>query len=158
MNPHFPVYLSLGSNIEPRQNLIKAVALLREEMEIVAIATVWETPAVGTAGPNFLNTALAARTSLQPETLKTTILRPIETRLGRVRSADKFAPRPIDLDIVLFDSHVVEPRIWKLAYLALPLAELIPDLLQPETGKTLEEVARELCRTTPAIPHPEIQL
>jgi len=158
MKPLLPVYISLGSNIEPERNLVRAVEQLRSQMEIQGIATVWETPADGTSGPNFLNTALAAQTPHHPEELKDRVLRPIEVRLGRVRSADKYAPRTIDLDIVLYDRHLIEPRLWSLAYLALPMAELLPDLLQPETGKTLAEVAAELCKTNLAIPHHEISL
>ncbi len=150
------VYLSLGSNIDPVENLRRAVELMRQTMPIQAITNTWETPPVGTSGDNYYNAAILALSVLTPTALKEQVLRPIEAKLGRVRTSDKYAPRPIDLDIILFDDELVDERLWTFAYLAIPLAEILPTLLNPETGLTLRQTADAMLRSQEAVPHPEV--
>ena len=78
------------------------------------------------------------------------MIRPIEDRLGRIRTADRYAPRPIDIDISLFGELVLvdkecdlvlpAPDILVHAHVALPLAELSPQAIHPETGDTLQKI------------------
>jgi 2-amino-4-hydroxy-6-hydroxymethyldihydropteridine diphosphokinase len=150
------IYLILGSNIDPVENTRRAIRLLSERVQVLAMSTCWETPPVGTDGPNFINAAVCIQTDFEPEELKTKVLRAIELELGRVRSADKFAPRPIDLDIVIWDGQVIESQLWTLAYLALPFSELLPELLHPVSQKHLAEVAAELHLAGNARPLPGI--
>ena len=82
----------------------------------------WETPPVGSRGSNFLNAALLIRTTLTSGLLKSLVLRPIEIQMGRVRTANKNAPRPIDLDILV--RKVDFPR----AYPALIGAGYTPEI------------------------------
>lgn len=149
-------YLVLGSNISPEENILRAISLLKACVPVQAVSTTWETPPVGTTGLNFFNTAVHLTTHLACEQLKTRILRPIEFQLGRVRTEDKSAPRPIDLDVILFDGEVLDSRLWSQAYLAVPLAELLPDLRHAETGKSLARLARDFISKGDVIPHPEI--
>ncbi len=137
-------YLCLGSNIDPTTHLQKAVELLREQTQVTALSSCWETTAVGSDGPDFLNMAVALWTPLTAETLKTKVLAAIESQLGRVRSDDKNAPRTIDLDIIIFDQQVLDPALWRQVYLALPFSELLPELRHPESGQSLREVAQTL--------------
>ena len=85
------VCLLLGSNIQPERNLPLAVRELGEQLTILRASSVWESPAVGSRGPNFLNAALLCQTGLAAEALKWQVLRPLEARLGRVRNQDKNA-------------------------------------------------------------------
>lgn len=156
--PPHRAYLSLGSNIAPRENLPRAVALLRESLPVQATSRVWETLAVGSAGPNFLNAAVLVYTDLAPEELKDRVLRPIEAHLGRVRVADKNAPRPIDLDIVIYDARVLDSELWRHAHLAVPLAELFPTIRHPKTGERLVDIARRLAESVWLEPRPEVAL
>jgi 2-amino-4-hydroxy-6-hydroxymethyldihydropteridine diphosphokinase len=149
------VYLIMGSNINPLENTRRALALLSESVDVQAVSTCWETPPVGTGGPYFINTAIRIQTDLDREALKADVLRTIERELGRVRTADKYAPRPIDLDIVIFDDRVIDPELWSLAYLALPFAELLPELIQPETGQHLSQIASKLNSNGTARPLPD---
>lgn len=135
----------LGSNIRPEHNMPLAVDLLQRELKVLRTSSVWETTAVGSAGPNFLNTALLVSTSFDPQTLKERILRPLEAHLGRVRTQDKNAPRTIDIDIVIFDGRVLDSTLWSYAYRAIPVAEISPDALS-ETGENIKEVALRLAR------------
>ena len=137
------VCLLLGSNIQPERNLPLAVAQLAELLTILRASSVWESPAVGARGPNFLNAALLCQTPLGAEALKWQVLRPLEARLGRVRNKDKNAPRPIDFDIITLDGQLYEPLVWQYSFRAVPVAELLPEL-RSVTGERLAEAARRL--------------
>lgn len=137
-------YLNLGSNIQPEVNLPRAVKMLSEYGEIQKVSNVWESEAVGTQGPNYLNVCLSIRSSFAQTDLKENVIQRIETQLGRIRTADKFAPRSIDIDIVLFDDQWVSASGWELAYVMVPLAELYPEFRNPQTGETALEKATRL--------------
>jgi 2-amino-4-hydroxy-6-hydroxymethyldihydropteridine diphosphokinase len=137
-------YLSLGSNIEAESNLPKAVQALREVGKIISVSSVWESESFGFTGPNFLNACVLFLTPLQPVELKEQIIRPIETKMGRVRSAEKNAPRTIDIDIVLYDEQPLNVDFWGYAFVAVPLAELIPDFQHPLRREKMSRVAAQL--------------
>ena len=147
-----PAYLLLGSNIRPEVNLPQALTLLRAQVPVFAVSTVWETPPVGTEGPSFYNAAVGILTDLPPEALKRRLLRPIEAQLGRVRTGDKFAPRPIDIDLVVYASEVLDPEVWRYAHIAIPLSEILPGLRHPQSGETLARVAARLAQKTDCRP------
>ncbi len=149
------VCLLLGSNIQPERNLPlavrelpTAVQQLGEQMTILRASSVWESPAVGSSGPNFLNAALLCQTSLAPEPLKWQVLRPLEARMGRVRNRDKNAPRPIDFDIITVDGRLHDPILWQYSFRAVPVAELLPNLTS-ENGERLSDAARRLAVELP---------
>lgn len=150
--PPHSVVIALGSNIEPRENLPRALEKLRRRLTITAVSRVYETAPVGADGvPVFLNAAVRTATHRSPTDLKWQVLRPIETELGRVRTGDKNAPRTVDLDLVLYGSLVLrdpeqgltlpDPDLVTCAHLALPAADVAGELRHPETGKTLAEIA-----------------
>ena len=141
--------LLLGSNIEPERHISLAVQRLQALLIVERVSHAWETPAVGSEGPNFLNAALLVRTDLAPQELKELVLRPLEKDLGRMRSADKYAPRTIDIDIILWDDQVLDEMIWHLAHVAVPAEEIWPLPLPGPGGETLVQVAARLERTTP---------
>ena len=143
----------MGSNIEPESHLVAAVELLAQRVPVRAVSSVFETmPAGGSSGPIFLNAAVEIRYDEDPRSLKYEILRPLEGELERIRSADRNAPRTIDLDISLFGSRVVEqpglqipdPEIVSRAHVAVPLADLAPEFVHPVEGLTLAEIASGL--------------
>lgn len=147
------VLISLGSNIEPERNLPEAVRRLARHCRLLAVSRVYETEPVGkTDQANFLNAAVQLATYRTPAALKEEVLLEIEKELGRVRTADKNAPRTIDLDISLFGDHVLElagrhipdPDILEFSHVARPLADLAPEFRHPETGQTLAEIAENL--------------
>lgn len=145
-------YLSLGGNIEPAANMRAAFHLLAEQTDLVAVSTVWETRPLGPSKqPNYLNCAAIVDTPLSAVHLRESVLRGIEAQLGRVRQADKFAPRPMDIDIMFFNEdiltlgqrHIPDAEVLERAFVAIPLAELAPDYVHPETGQTLREIAAQ---------------
>ncbi len=143
------VYLLLGANISPALHMRAALYLLRNYVEIKAISPVWETPAVGSNGPNFLNLAVHITTFFTPEELKIHVLRKIESKLGRTRTEDKNAPRPMDMDILIYDNQSLEPDIWLQAHIACPLSGLLPDLVDPKSGIKMSQLALTCQQTTP---------
>jgi 2-amino-4-hydroxy-6-hydroxymethyldihydropteridine diphosphokinase len=147
-----PILITLGSNIDPAVNLARAIALLAGRLAVRAVSPVYETaPAAGASGPAFLNAAVLVDTDLPPAALKFEVLRAIEADLGRVRVADKNAPRTIDLDLALYGDRVIDdpagglvipdPDILRWLHVALPLADLAPDFVHPVDGRTLGEIA-----------------
>lgn len=141
------VCLLLGSNIEPSSNMKKALELLRRDMNLLQVSSVWKTKAIGSPGPDFLNTAVLAKTKLNADTLKNKVLRPLENTLGRVREKDKNAPRTIDIDIILYDGLVLDQGLFSQAHIAVPMAEIAPFTLSPE-GVLLRDIAKNLTKET----------
>ncbi len=136
--------LLLGSNIEPVKNMQQALALIAQYVTLVAQSHFWETEAVGSNGPNFLNIALKITTELDQTQLKTDVIQTIEDQLGRVRSHDKYAPRTMDIDIIVFNDKILDENLWSKAFIALPVAELMPDLYYPQEGSSLSIIAEIL--------------
>jgi len=145
-NKHI-AFVGLGSNIQPETYLPRAVTALRQQVTILCVSSAWHAPPLGTAGPDFLNAVVKIETEHVADELKQDVLRPIEASLGRKRLADKNAPRTIDLDILIFDDEIADPHIWDFAYLAVPLAECHPELADPSTNQTINQVSAELQNT-----------
>jgi 2-amino-4-hydroxy-6-hydroxymethyldihydropteridine diphosphokinase len=134
----------LGSNINPEKNITKAIDLLMKECKLLKSSQLWETEAIGSDGPDFLNTAIVIDTPLSENELKYQVLRKAEKDLGRIRTEDTYAPRTIDLDIIIFDGQVVDQDLWERSFIASPISDLYPDLQHSTNKKALLQVAREL--------------
>ena len=144
MNEPHRIYLSLGSNIEPAPHLRQAIELLRRHGEDLTTSSVWETNAVGVTGSNFLNVCVRLTTPLPLAEIKEKIIRPIESALGRIRTEAKDAPRPIDIDLVLYDQQPVRMEYWQHAFMVVPLAELLPEFEHPTLNEKLAQVAEHM--------------
>jgi 2-amino-4-hydroxy-6-hydroxymethyldihydropteridine diphosphokinase len=172
------VVLLLGSNIDKERNLPAAVRLLTEAVAVVSVSPVYETGPVGLESqPNFFNAATIIQTDESAVELKDGLIREIEFKLHRTRTADRNAPRTIDLDIVLYDDavfdytpadgrtrHIPEPELSRFVHCALPVADLLPTMSHPETGEPLRRIADRLLRESDAErgktiwPRPDIDL
>jgi 2-amino-4-hydroxy-6-hydroxymethyldihydropteridine diphosphokinase len=146
MNESHLAYLNLGSNIQPETNLLKAVELLNAFGDVIQHSQVWESEPVGTTGNNYLNICIQFRTHLDAMSLKEQVIHPIEAQLGRKRGPDKFAPRSMDIDIILFDDQPINNECWKLTFVIIPLADIYPNYLIPTTGESVLETATRLRR------------
>lgn len=150
--------LSLGSNINPTENIIKAVKLLAPEVSVLHVSSVWKSEAVGSDGPDFLNAALLIQSKLAPAELKMNVLSKIENQLGRSRTEDKNSPRTIDIDILAENEKILDLEIWTQAHLAVPASEIIPHLSQLETGMILSDQAKKLAARTKIFPAANMDL
>jgi 2-amino-4-hydroxy-6-hydroxymethyldihydropteridine diphosphokinase len=156
MNQLHKFYLNLGSNINPEINLVKAIHLLAEYAEIRKISQAWESKSVGALGPNFLNACALFLSALTEVELKEQVIRPIETRLGRKRNKDKFIPRLIDIDIILFDDQPYSDKFGEEAFVIVPLAEIYPEYQNPKTGERISETAIRLLKKVRMKARPEV--
>lgn len=157
-------FVCLGSNVEPERNLPSGLAALRAFGRILAVSRAWGSEAVGPAGqPPFVNAAALVETDLEPLSIRAA-LRRVEADHGRVRTADRYAPRPLDLDLCLLGDRVVEeeglvlpdPDVLDRAYLARVLAELDPAMPYPGRAETLGEIAARLSGGASLTPCPDL--
>ena len=131
------VVIGVGANISPEANIRRGLELLAEHTRVLAISTFYRSPALARPEQaDYLNGAVAIETELSPADLKA-LLRMIEHALGRQRTPDKLAARPIDLDVLVFGRELAAPReqLEARAFVALPLAELAPELVIPGVGR-----------------------
>jgi len=147
------VYIGVGSNIEPEVNIPNALRMLAEVTPIAAISTFYRTPPMGLPdSPEFVNGVVAIDTEIEPRELKFDLLRGIEAALGRVRGSDKYEPRMIDFDIVVYGDLVIReddlvipnPDITERVFLAAPLLELEPAMALPGSGEPLADVVSRM--------------
>jgi dihydroneopterin aldolase/2-amino-4-hydroxy-6-hydroxymethyldihydropteridine diphosphokinase len=139
-------YVGLGSNIEPEANVRAAVRLLAARERVVAASTFYRTESIPPGAPAFVDGVLAIETARSPVALRE-VLREVEARLGRVRTADKNAPRTIDCDLLLHgDAVVPSSDIETRAFVAIALLEVAPDLVLPGSGRRLAEVVAAAVR------------
>ena len=137
------VFVGIGSNQDREAKIVAALAMLRDTFGEVEISPVYNTAAVGFDGSDFLNLVAAFETELGAQAV-VDVFRRIEDDLGRDRSLPKFASRPIDLDILLYDNLVMNvpgiaiprPEILEQAFVLKPLQDLAPERLHPELGET----------------------
>ena len=153
----YRVFLSLGSNLGDRhQYLNRAMAEIKQipSTKVIWASSVYETSPYGSPDqPLFLNAAAELETALLPAELLSH-LKGIEQKLGRV-SHERWAPREIDLDILLYDGLAVNdatvtvphPELEKRRFVLVPLREIAPDVVNPVSGQTAEELAAA-CRDT----------
>jgi 2-amino-4-hydroxy-6-hydroxymethyldihydropteridine diphosphokinase len=120
--------ISAGSNINPENNLKQAREILQKELRVAACAQMLRTEPVGFANqPGFINTAFLIHTDLDRASLAA-YLKGVETRLGRVRTVNRFGPRTIDLDIAVFNATITDPDVFERAFLRELILELMPEM------------------------------
>lgn len=165
-------FISIGSNLEPEKHLRLAVEALQPLGRVVAVSPAYQSAAITSdpaeplrRQPDYLNAAAWIATELSPLGLRQA-LRAIEVRLGRTRGTDRFSARTIDLDLCLYGTLVrssseltlPHPEILRRACVAVPLADLSPNLPHPVTGETLASLANRL-KGEPRLTHrPDVDL
>ncbi len=145
-------YIGVGSNLGNRSATIARAVLMLARVPDVRVrrrSKVRRTAAVGSPGPHYLNCVVEIDCTLAPRELLRA-LQSIETRLGRTRPY-RWAPRTIDLDVLLFGNLVVRtraltvphPRLASRRFVLEPLAELRPLLRVPGSGRTVRRLLSE---------------
>jgi 2-amino-4-hydroxy-6-hydroxymethyldihydropteridine diphosphokinase len=137
------VWLSIGSNIDRDAHIRAGVHDLREQFGELVLSRVYETPSEGFNGDPFYNLVAGFETELAPEQLHP-MLRAIEDAHGRERTGPKFSARTLDIDLLTYGDAVTDrggkalPRdeVLKYAFVLGPLAEVAPDEVHPEVGRS----------------------
>jgi len=140
------VYLGLGSNVDPEENLRLGVNELRHRYGDLVISSTYQNAAVGFEGDDFWNLVVGFESDDGPASIHDEI-EVIHGLAGRQRGADRYSSRPLDIDLLLYGDLVVDeppirlPRsdVLAFSFVLRPLAELAPDLNHPGTGRTLAE-------------------
>ena len=168
------IYIGIGSNIEPQQNISEVMELLRLRFPSIVFSRIFESEAIVFTVNDFLNLVakfdsqdldlnrsgssdLVAKhtdTSTQLSWLISE-LKYIEDQLGRTKEGAKFSARVIDIDILLYGDLITEtpielPRdeILLNAYVLWPLSELVPDLIHPASDKSYKQYWNEYDKST----------
>ncbi|HDX4049134.1 TPA: 2-amino-4-hydroxy-6-hydroxymethyldihydropteridine diphosphokinase [Enterobacter soli] len=153
-------YIAIGSNLaSPLEQVNAAVQALGEipESRIIAVSSFYRTPPLGPQDqPDYLNAAVVLETALAAETLLDNTQR-IELQQGRVRKAERWGPRTLDLDIMLFGHETINTErltvphydMKNRGFMLWPLFEVAPDLTFPD-GISLKAILESLNAEKPA--------
>ncbi|GHG61567.1 2-amino-4-hydroxy-6-hydroxymethyldihydropteridine diphosphokinase [Alishewanella longhuensis] len=136
------VYISVGSNINRDFNIRGGLRGLAEHFGALTLSSVYESEAVGFCGDPFYNMVVGAETDLSiGDCIR--LLKQIEDQYGRVRGAEKFSGRTLDLDLLTYDQVICDtpvqlPRgeITENAFVLWPLAEIAAEQIHPVTGQS----------------------
>ena len=119
------VVLGIGSNIEAEFNISKMMEILGKKVQIQKISSFLRTKPIGIENQaDFTNGAIKIETPLNKKDL-TNLLKSIEDQLGRDRTAPKFGPRTIDLDIVVWNGEIVDKDYYTRDFLQKTVQEVI---------------------------------
>ncbi|MDB5324407.1 MAG: folK 2 [Phycisphaerales bacterium] len=151
-------YIALGANLGDRQaNIRAALEKLAQtaDVKVTQISAPMENPAIGgpADSPSFLNAAAELETTLSATALLHRLLE-IEREIGRVRR-EKWGPRPIDLDLLLYGNKASEepgltlphPLMHQRRFVLEPLAQIAPDAQHPLLKRTIRELLADLDRS-----------
>lgn len=142
------VYLGLGSNLgDRRANLQAALRSLRRAGSVVRVSSLYETAPVGPEQPMFYNAACEFETDMRPRELLR-FVQGVEREMGRRRDDERWGPRPIDIDILLYGDEVVDeeglviphPEMRSRAFVLVALAEIASEVRHP-AGETIASLA-----------------
>ncbi len=141
------IYLGIGSNVEPEKYIAKGLKSLRGLFSELEVSPTYLAPAFGFEGDDFHNLVIAAQTDLTLEQVLKA-LRQVEFDHGRPEKAEKYSPRSLDIDLLLYDDYVGKiqgykiPRsdIDKFDFVLRPLQDIAGDERHPVSGKTYSEL------------------
>jgi 2-amino-4-hydroxy-6-hydroxymethyldihydropteridine diphosphokinase len=141
------VFVAAGSNIEPEKNLAAAVRHIGAEFPDLCVSPWYRNRAVGFDGADFINLVVGFSTELPIHDVVKR-LRAIEELCGRPREAPKWAPRSMDLDILLYGDMVCDepglklprPDLVKRPYMLRPMADLAPEVMHPTAHVTIAQL------------------
>ena len=144
------VYVAAGSNVAPADHMALAERELTRAFPDVRFSPWYQNPAAGFEGSDFINLVAALSTELSVDELLL-VLRGVESACGRPRDAPRWAPRTMDLDVLLYGDLVCRrpnltlprPDLLVRAYMLGPLADLAPELKHPSAAETIGELWRK---------------
>jgi 2-amino-4-hydroxy-6-hydroxymethyldihydropteridine diphosphokinase len=147
------VYVAIGSNVQSEHWVPVAARELRRRFPGVRFSACYRNPAYGFAGADFVN-AVAGFDTVHTVDSVLAACHEVEFLCGRRRDDPKWAPRVMDVDLLLYGDTVAETKAFRLPrpdllrryFMLGPLAEIAPELRHPSTGRTIAEHWQELAR------------
>ncbi len=152
---HSPVFIGLGSNLGERATNLRLARSALESCSSIVMAKcscLYSSLAMyDTSQPDFLNMVCQCKTLLKPLDLLT-VLKSIESELGRIAGTKRFASRPIDLDIIYYEDllfsqrglDIPHPRLYERPFVLNPLSEIAPNFLDPLRACSVASLQRAL--------------
>lgn len=148
-------YVGVGSNVDPEKNILAALPEIESRVQVLDTSRFYRNPAITPdrrGRPPFVNGVLKIRTGLTPSELKCRVLRDVERGVQRRRTGDRYAPRTLDLDLLVYGDLELEsdgltlpdPDISEQPFWVVPLAELVPEMRPPKSSLTMKELVRTL--------------
>jgi 2-amino-4-hydroxy-6-hydroxymethyldihydropteridine diphosphokinase len=152
------IFVGVGSNIDRERNIQAGLKAMSDAFGELTVSTIYESEAIGFASDNFLNLVVGFDSAESPEQVAAT-LRAIEYQYGRDRGGGRFAPRTLDLDLLLYndlvrhDGEISVPRedVTKFAFVLRPLAEISGDLRHPVSGARFAELWAQFDQSSQAL-------
>ena len=147
-------YISIGSNIDKDKNILASLQALEHHFGELTVSSIYESESVGFTGDTFYNLVVGFNSELSVKEVAKQ-LRQIELDNGRTRNSQKFSPRTLDLDLILYDDLIINdgrlqiPRdeIELYAFVLEPLAEIAPALKHPITHINYAELWEKFDKT-----------
>ena len=141
------VFLSLGSNINPEENLQYACRELKKTFGNIQVSSVYRNKPIGFEGNDFLNMVVKVKSTLNPNEILN-FLRGLEAATGRDTATGTFDSRTLDIDMILYHNLVHPEKPFKIprqdielySFVLCPLAEIDPDGIHPVIGKTFKDL------------------
>lgn len=148
-------FVGVGANLDPERNILSALPEIESRVQVVAASRFYRNPALSPDDremPPFVNGVLKIRTHRMPYDLKYRILRGLEQRFERTRTGNRYSPRTLDLDLLVYGDLEVrsealtlpDPDISVQPFWAVPLAELFPDFCPPDSSVPMKELVHRL--------------
>jgi 2-amino-4-hydroxy-6-hydroxymethyldihydropteridine diphosphokinase len=148
-------FIGVGSNVDPEQNILAALPEIESRVQVLDASRFYRNPAIAPdprERPPFVNGVIKISTGLTPSDLKHGVLRNVERRVQRSRTGDRYGPRTLDLDLLVYGDLELEsegitlpdPDISVQPFWAVPLAELVPEMCPPNTSLSMKELVRTL--------------
>ncbi|MDD2863840.1 MAG: 2-amino-4-hydroxy-6-hydroxymethyldihydropteridine diphosphokinase [Methylococcales bacterium] len=143
-------FVSVGSNIDKARNIAAGLQSLREAFGDLTVSPLYETKAVGFDGENFYNFVVGFESDLAAHDIFEK-LRELEFKHGRLKNSQKFSPRTLDLDLLLYGQAIIDDEILKLPrgdienylFVLQPLADIAPNLQHPILQKSYAQMLCE---------------
>jgi 2-amino-4-hydroxy-6-hydroxymethyldihydropteridine diphosphokinase len=148
-------FVGVGSNVDPEKNILAALPEIESRVQVLEASRFYRNPAIAPdrrERPPFVNGVLKIRTALTPSDLKHGVLCDVERKMQRIRTGDRYGPRTLDLDLLVYGDLEVEsdgillpdPDISVQPFWVVPLAELVPEMRPPNTALSMKELVRTL--------------
>lgn len=145
--------IALGSNMGDSQEILESTLQRLDKIEGINLKTHsswYKTAPIGPRQPDYLNGCALLEITLEPHQLLETLLN-IEDEFGRVRK-ERWGPRTLDLDLILYEDLILDtpnliiphPRMRERAFVLIPLAEIAPNMLEPQSGLTITQLLEKV--------------